>query len=101
MSLLIASRGERAILVGDAIGHPAQVEHPDWSVIDDMDGPQAEKTRRQLLDRIEAEGLVLSASHFPEPFFGRVVRLEGRRSWQALSAPAATGPGASQTPGRS
>jgi hypothetical protein len=53
-------------------------------VIDDMDGPHAEKTRRQLLDRIEAEGLVLSASHFPEPFFGRVVRLQGRRSWQAL-----------------
>ena len=100
MSLLVASRGERAILVGDAIGHPAQVEHPDWGVIDDMDGPQAEKTRRQLLDRVEAEGLVFSASHFPEPFFGRVVRLEGRRSWQALAAPAA-GPGAGQTSGRS
>jgi glyoxylase-like metal-dependent hydrolase (beta-lactamase superfamily II) len=79
MSLLIASGGERAILVGDAIGHPAQVEHPDWGVVDDFDGPQAEKTRRQLLDRIEAEGLVLSASHFPEPGFGHVVRLQSRR----------------------
>ena len=84
MSLLVASRGQRAILVGDVIGHPAQVEHPDWNVIDDMDGPHAERTRRQLLDRIEAEGLVLSANHFPEPGFGRVVRLEGRRFWQAL-----------------
>ncbi len=84
MSLLVASRGERAILVGDAIGHPAQVEHPDWAVIHDMDGPQAERTRRQLLDRLEAEGLVVSANHFPEPGFGRVVRLEGRRFWQAL-----------------
>jgi NAD(P)-dependent dehydrogenase (short-subunit alcohol dehydrogenase family) len=28
-------------------------------------------------------GVVLSASHFPEPFFGCVVRLEGRRCWQA------------------
>jgi glyoxylase-like metal-dependent hydrolase (beta-lactamase superfamily II) len=84
MSLLVASRGERAILVGDAFGHPAQVEHPDWYVVHDMDHPQAERTRRQLLDRIEAEGLVLSANHFPEPGFGRVVRLEGRRFWQAL-----------------
>jgi glyoxylase-like metal-dependent hydrolase (beta-lactamase superfamily II) len=83
MSLLVASRGERAILVGDAFGHPAQVEHPDWFVVHDMDHPQAEQTRRQLLDRIEAEGLILSANHFPEPGFGRVVRLEGRRFWQA------------------
>jgi hypothetical protein len=55
-----------------------------WEPYHDMDGPQAERTRRQLLDRIEAEGLVFSANHFPEPGFGRVVRLEGRRFWQAL-----------------
>ena len=84
MSLLIASGGERAIIVGDAIAHPAQVEHPDWGIAFDSDGETALRTRGQLLDRIEAEGLVLSACHFPEPGFGRVVRLEGRRSWQAL-----------------
>lgn len=83
MSLLITSQGERAILVGDAIGHPAQVEHPDWYVIHDMDHEHAEQTRYKLLDRIEAEGLVLSANHFPEPDFGRVVRVKGRRIWQA------------------
>ena len=85
MSLLISSNGERAILTGDAFGHPAQVEHPDWYVVHDMDHRHAEQTRYQLLDRIEAEGLVMSASHFPEPGFGRVMRLEGRRFWQALS----------------
>jgi glyoxylase-like metal-dependent hydrolase (beta-lactamase superfamily II) len=83
MSLLLASKGERAILVGDAIGHPAHVEHPDRYVVHDMDHPRAEQTRHQLLDRIEAEGLILSANHLPEPGFGRVVRLEGRRFWQA------------------
>ena len=61
----------------------AQVEHPDWCVIHDMDCSHVERTRRQLLDRIEAEGLILSANHFPEPGFGRVVRLDGRRVWQA------------------
>ena len=84
LSLLVVSGGEQAIIAGDAFGHPAQVEHPDWGVAFDFDGPQAEKTRRQLLDWVEAEGLVLSAMHFPEPGFGRVVRLEGRRFWQAL-----------------
>jgi glyoxylase-like metal-dependent hydrolase (beta-lactamase superfamily II) len=84
MSLLITSGDQRAILVGDAIAHPAQVEHPDWVFAFDFDGETAQQTRGQLLDRIEAEGLIVSACHFPEPGFGRVVRLEGRRSWQAL-----------------
>jgi hypothetical protein len=48
-------------------------------VIHDIGHPQAERIRRQLLDRIEVEGLVLSANHIPEPGFGRVVRLDGRR----------------------
>jgi len=84
MSVLITSGGERAIIVGDAIAHPAQVEHPDWGIVFDFDGETAIETRRGLLDRIEAEGLTMTACHFPEPGFGRVVRLEGRRSWQAL-----------------
>ena len=83
VSLLISSGAERAIIVGDAIAHPAQVEHPDWSSAFDFDGATALRTRNQLLDRIEAEGLTLTACHFPEPGFGRVVRLEGRRYWQA------------------
>jgi glyoxylase-like metal-dependent hydrolase (beta-lactamase superfamily II) len=84
MSLLITSGGERAIIVGDAVAHPAQVEHPDWVFAFDFDGETAIDTRRQLLDRIEAEGLTMTACHFPDPGFGRVVRLEGRRYWQAL-----------------
>jgi glyoxylase-like metal-dependent hydrolase (beta-lactamase superfamily II) len=84
LSVLIASGGERAIIVGDAIAHPAQVEHPDWGIAFDFEDETAVRTRGQLLDRIEAEGLTLSAPHFPEPGFGRVVRLEGRRFWQVL-----------------
>jgi glyoxylase-like metal-dependent hydrolase (beta-lactamase superfamily II) len=83
MSLLITSEGERAIIVGDAIAHPAQVEHPDWGSAFDFDDETAVRTRNQLLDRIEAEGLTVTACHFPEPGFGRVVRLQGRRYWQA------------------
>src|SRR5262249_32872269 len=84
MSLLIASGGERAIIVGDAIAHPAQVEHPDWGFAFDFDGETALRTRDQLLDRIEAGGRPFAPCHFPEPGFGRVVRLDGRRIWQAL-----------------
>lgn len=41
-------------------------------------------TRARLLDRIEAEGITLASCHFPHPGFGRVIRVEGRRYWQAL-----------------
>ena len=86
MSLLITSGAERAIIVGDAIAHPAQVEHPDWGVRLRLRRRDRLRTRSQLLDRIEAEGLTMTACHFPEPGFGRVVRLEGRRYWQASLA---------------
>jgi hypothetical protein len=84
MSLLIASGNERALVTGDSIVHPAQVDQPEMAFSFDYDGETAQRTRQRLVDRIEAEGLILSACHFPEPGFGRVVRLEGRRSWQAL-----------------
>jgi hypothetical protein len=41
-------------------------------------------TRKALLELIEAEGMIVAAGHLPEPVFGRVVRLEGTRWWQAL-----------------
>jgi len=84
ISLLIVSGGQRAILAGDAFAHPAQVTEPDMGFAFDFDGPLAAQTRHSLLDRIEAEGLTLAACHFPEPGFGEVLRLEGRRYWQAI-----------------
>jgi glyoxylase-like metal-dependent hydrolase (beta-lactamase superfamily II) len=84
MSLLVASAGERGILLGDVAIHPAQVTEPDWNTMFEMEPATAIETRRRLLDRIEAEGLRVVACHFPEPGFGRIVRLEGRRYWQAL-----------------
>jgi glyoxylase-like metal-dependent hydrolase (beta-lactamase superfamily II) len=84
MSLLISSAGEKAIIPGDVLVHPAQVSEPDWVFSFDSDGAQAVATRADLLDRIEAEGMTLASCHFPHPGYGRVIRLEGRRYWQAL-----------------
>jgi glyoxylase-like metal-dependent hydrolase (beta-lactamase superfamily II) len=84
MSVLVASGNERAIIVGDALLHPAQVTEPDWTPLYDMNGETARATRRRILDRIESEGMIAAACHFPEPGFGRVIRLEGRRYWQAV-----------------
>jgi glyoxylase-like metal-dependent hydrolase (beta-lactamase superfamily II) len=83
-SVLVVSGSERAILSGDALVHPAQVTEPEWLFFQDLDSAQAVQTRRQLLDRIEAEGMTVAACHFLEGGFGRLVRLEGRRYWQGL-----------------
>ena len=83
-SLRIESGGERSLLIADALLHPAQVTEPDWISMFDVDPEQERRTRRELLDQLESEGLVFSASHFPEPAFGRLVREHGRRYWQPL-----------------
>lgn len=84
MSLVIVSAGQRAMIMGDVAIHPAQLTEVDWGNIFEIDQPLAAQTRRQFLDRTEAEGATLVACHFPGPGFGKLVRIEGRRYWQGL-----------------
>ena len=81
MSVLVESEGERAMILGDVLLHPAQVSEPGWSSRMDMDPAQASETRRQVLDRVETESLIAAVGHIREVPFGRVVRVEGRRYW--------------------
>jgi glyoxylase-like metal-dependent hydrolase (beta-lactamase superfamily II) len=76
MSLIVSSQGEKACLTGDAIVHPAQITEPDWAPRMDFDGATANQTRHALLQRFEAEGLTMVGCHFPQPGYGRVIRLE-------------------------
>jgi glyoxylase-like metal-dependent hydrolase (beta-lactamase superfamily II) len=84
MSLAIVSGGERALIMGDVACHPAQVTETEWSMKLDMDQEVAAQVRKKVLDRVEAEDSTLVACHFPEPGFGHLVRVEGRRYWQGL-----------------
>jgi glyoxylase-like metal-dependent hydrolase (beta-lactamase superfamily II) len=82
MSLAIASGGQHALIIGDVTTNPAQVAEVDWIFAFDMDPALAVETRRQMLDRAEAENATLLACHFRAPGFGKLVRIEGRRYWQ-------------------
>ncbi|GIX47795.1 MAG: MBL fold metallo-hydrolase [Candidatus Tectimicrobiota bacterium] len=84
MSLLVTSQGERALILGDVMHSPAQVQEPDWASRADIDPDLARETRRALLERLEREGTLVAAGHFPPPGFGRIVRLANRRYWQGL-----------------
>jgi glyoxylase-like metal-dependent hydrolase (beta-lactamase superfamily II) len=84
MSILITSQGERALILGDVAHNPAQVHETDWVSRADMDPDLTRQTRRALMERLEREGMVVAAGHFPAPGFGKIVRLQDRRSWQVL-----------------
>ena len=84
MSLLVSSAGEKGVILGDALHSPGQITNPGWKFGFDMDPDTAVASRSALLDRIEAEGLVIAQCHLPRPGFGRVVRLEGKRWFQPL-----------------
>ncbi len=84
-SFLVSSQGEHAIIIGDAAHTPVQVHETSWSPRADADSRLSSATRQALMARIEGDGAVLVSGHFPAPGFGRLVRLQGRRYWRALS----------------
>ena len=48
--------------------------HPEWQGSYDQDGPTAIATRRKLIDRVIADNIRISGSHFPFPGTGTFVK---------------------------
>jgi glyoxylase-like metal-dependent hydrolase (beta-lactamase superfamily II) len=82
MCVEVSSRGQRGMICGDAILHPAQVREPDWPFVFDVDREAAARTRSELIERIESEGMMLIQCHFPEPGHGLIVRRADGRWWE-------------------
>ncbi len=82
MSLSITSLGQSALILGDVFHNPAQVTETDWIFSFDADPDQAVQTRGRMVDHAEAGNTPMAICH--STGFGRVVRAEGRRYWQAL-----------------
>ena len=83
-AVVLASGGERAFILGDAISCPAQLTESEWSGLGDLDPALARKSQEVVLREAEGEGALLTAAHFPGLTFGRVLRTEGRRYWAPL-----------------
>ena len=83
-SFLVASQGERAVITGDAIHSRAQTQETHWSPRADSKPDISAESRKNLLKRIESDNAMLISGHFPAPGFGTLVRLGGRRYWQAM-----------------
>lgn len=80
----IGSQGERAIIVGDASHHFAQLNHPDWSPSFDIDPHLSALTRTKLFDDAIADGRTWIAGHWPTPGIGQILRVDGKRTFKAL-----------------
>jgi glyoxylase-like metal-dependent hydrolase (beta-lactamase superfamily II) len=80
VSVRIASRGAHAVITGDLIHSPVQCLRPDWVPRPDFDPAQAAATRRAFLERYCERDVLVCASHFPSPSFGKVVR-DGDAFW--------------------
>jgi glyoxylase-like metal-dependent hydrolase (beta-lactamase superfamily II) len=53
-----------ALLTGDVLHHPVQIERPDWYTFFDDDRPTALETRFKIMEDIADSGTIMLAAHF-------------------------------------
>ena len=74
VSVMIESQGERAMITGDAVHHPCQLAHPDWSPPFDSDGKASAVMRRSMFEDTADQPILVIGTHFAAPTAGHVVR---------------------------
>ncbi|GAA1611131.1 MBL fold metallo-hydrolase [Kribbella karoonensis] len=84
-AILLQSRGERLLCVGDTFYDPVQLADPSVSTPWDLDVPASVASRRALLERAADERLLVHAYHLPFPGLGHVQRQGNGFSWQSLT----------------
>lgn len=71
----LSSGMAQLLISGDAIYVPALVAaHPGWQGTYDQDSEKAVETRRNLLERVIADNMLICGAHFPWPGVGRVAK---------------------------
>jgi glyoxylase-like metal-dependent hydrolase (beta-lactamase superfamily II) len=76
VSIGIESCGERAIVTGDMMHNPIQLERPDDTARFDMDQAMARRTRLAFIDDLANSDVFVIGSHFSDPTGGWIVRDE-------------------------
>jgi glyoxylase-like metal-dependent hydrolase (beta-lactamase superfamily II) len=79
-------KDRKLLYISDVVLHPINLRHPDWYSVYDRDAEQALALRRSLLQRTEAENLLLLAFHFPFPGLGYIGRESAAWRWEPVLA---------------
>jgi glyoxylase-like metal-dependent hydrolase (beta-lactamase superfamily II) len=74
VSVMIESRGETAIITGDAIHHPCQFARPDWLSGYDADQAAANARRHIVFKEWADKPLLVIGTHFAAPTAGHLKR---------------------------
>lgn len=82
LSFVISSGDERAVVLGDAVHCPIEIQQPELTFVTDVDPVLAQRTRTHIEQELLKEGTVAAAPHFADLVFGRLMPGRGRTSWQ-------------------
>jgi glyoxylase-like metal-dependent hydrolase (beta-lactamase superfamily II) len=74
VSVVIESKGERAVITGDMMHHPCQIARPQWSSAFDSDRNASVETRRAFFAEFADTPTLIIGTHFGGPTAGRLVR---------------------------
>ena len=78
ISVHIESEGQQALITGDCIHHPCQIDMIEWSSSADYDKSEAEQTRRGLLEKYCDSDVLIVGTHFATPTAGYIKKNNGK-----------------------
>jgi glyoxylase-like metal-dependent hydrolase (beta-lactamase superfamily II) len=85
--IITSAAGRRLIALGDAFHIPAQLGHPEWPSMPDIDGTAVLAARRKLIHELEQPDTLGFACHFGDQVFGRLTRTpDGLNGWEHVPA---------------
>lgn len=73
VSIVIESKGQKAIITGDVMHHPCQIAYEDWTTLADTYPDQTVETRKKFLLEVKDADTLIIGSHFAHPVAGHVV----------------------------
>tara|TARA_R110000868_G_scaffold75153_6_gene217106 strand:+ start:3888 stop:4739 length:852 start_codon:yes stop_codon:yes gene_type:complete len=74
ISIVIESKGQRAVITGDLMHHPSQIANPDWSSGFDHNQTKANDTRSKFIAEMADTATLVIGTHFATPAAGHVVK---------------------------
>jgi glyoxylase-like metal-dependent hydrolase (beta-lactamase superfamily II) len=84
-SFLLTGGSGRAIVLGDTVHCPIELEHPDLRLAADLDSEAAHTVRGRLRRELLRSDTLSIGTHFPERVFGRLVAVDGRLRVRSVS----------------
>lgn len=73
VSVLIESGGDSAVVTGDLFHSQAQISRPDWGAAMDSESTEADRTRRDFVERFADTSTIVIGSHFGTPTANLIV----------------------------